>query len=175
MASTDTSSAACRRSSRICCTKAWCPHGIPYSALIRAGAKDDKAARALELAQAMRDQGLVPNVITYSALISAFARGDKAARALELFQETWQQGMVPDLITYSALISAFAKGDKAVMALEIVQKRLDQGPVPERYPLQCLDQSRRTGQLTALQQLGLDGHQLSSLPESMGQLPAARR
>ena len=62
-------------------------HGITYSALISACAKSvpvrrgDKAARALELFQAMRDSSLVPTAITCSALISAYTKGDKAARA----------------------------------------------------------------------------------------------
>ena len=82
---------------------------------------------------------------------------------------------MPDLITCSALISAFAKSDKAVMTLEIVQERLDQGPVPARYPLQGLDQRRRTGQLTALQQSGLDGNQLSSLHHGLCQTWSPKR
>ena len=47
------------------------PSVITYSALISAGAKGQKFARALGLFQVMRDQGMVPDVITYVDLISA--------------------------------------------------------------------------------------------------------
>ena len=75
-------------------TKGLVPNAITYSALISACAKDAKAARALELVQAMRDQGLVPNV-SYSAWISTCAKCDKAAGALELSQKMPDTGLGP--------------------------------------------------------------------------------
>ena len=51
------------------------PDIITYSALISACEKGKQPERALQLFEAMKQQGMVPNVITYNTLISACEKG----------------------------------------------------------------------------------------------------
>ncbi len=62
------------------------PDEITYSALINACQKGKQPERALELFEAMKQQGIVPDEITYSALLSACEKGKQTVRALELFE-----------------------------------------------------------------------------------------
>ena len=68
---------------------------ITYSALISACEKGKQPDRALELFEAMKQQGVIPNTITYSALISACEKGKQLERALEFFEPTRRQRVVP--------------------------------------------------------------------------------
>ena len=51
------------------------PGVVTYSALISACEKGKQPEQALELFEAMKQQGVVPDVITYNALISACEKG----------------------------------------------------------------------------------------------------
>ena len=83
--------------------------------------------------------------------------------------------LMPDLITYSALISAFKKERQG--SHDPGDRPGEAGPRPRARTLSptrpCSEASN--GQLAALQQSGLEGNQLGSLPESMGHLPVSRR
>ena len=71
------------------------PNVITYSALISSIEKGKRPQQALELFEAMQQQGLEPNVITYSALISALEKSKLPEQALEIFQIMQQQSVVP--------------------------------------------------------------------------------
>ena len=62
------------------------PDVVTFNALISACEKAKQPERALEVFDAMQQQGVVPNVITYNALISACEKGKQPERALEVFQ-----------------------------------------------------------------------------------------
>ena len=61
------------------------PDAITCNALISACDKGKQPEQALEVLEAVHQQGVLPNVITYSALISACERGKQPERALEVF------------------------------------------------------------------------------------------
>ena len=73
------------------------PNLITFNAMISACQKGKQPERAVELLQAMQQQGVEPNTITYNAMISALEKGMQPERALEAFQAMQQQGLVPDV------------------------------------------------------------------------------
>ena len=53
--------------------------------MISAKEKGKQPERALEMLEAMQQEGVMPSVITYSTLISACEKGKQQERALEVF------------------------------------------------------------------------------------------
>ena len=67
------------------------PNAITYNALISACEEGKRPEQALEVFQALMQQGVVLDAITYDALISACETGKQPEQALKGFEALMQQ------------------------------------------------------------------------------------
>ena len=67
------------------------PNAITYNAVISACEKGKQPEQALEVFQALMQQGVVLDAITYDALISACETGKQPEQALKGFEALMQQ------------------------------------------------------------------------------------
>ena len=93
-----------------------------YNALTSAHEKGKHPERALEVFEAMLQQGVVADEITYGALISACDKGKQPEHALEIFWVLLQQSVMPNGIMFSALFGACGDGEQRGEALVIFRE-----------------------------------------------------
>ena len=79
------------------------PNVVTYSALVSACEKGEQPQRALELFNAMKQQGVLPNGIAYNALVCACKKGQEPNMVLKVFNSMQRQGVVPNAVTCAAL------------------------------------------------------------------------
>ena len=75
-----------------------------------AGENGKQPVRALEIFDAMQQQGIEPDDIAYSVLRSACEKRKRPEHALDIFNTMHQQDIVTNVITYSAWTKACEKG-----------------------------------------------------------------
>ena len=63
------------------------PDVVTYSGLISAWEKGKQPERALDVFEAMVQQGVVPDVVTYGGLISACEKGKQPERVLDIVKQ----------------------------------------------------------------------------------------
>ncbi|ERM98599.1 hypothetical protein AMTR_s00109p00063250 [Amborella trichopoda] len=68
-----------------------------------------KIEEAINLLQAMYQDGVEPNIITYNSLLNGLCKDGKIEEAIKLFELMYQGSMEPDVIIYNALLNGLCR------------------------------------------------------------------
>jgi pentatricopeptide repeat protein len=94
------------------------PDAITYTTVMRVHAKYGEAAKALQLLQRMRADGVACSVITYLAVMDACSKGGAWESALQLLAEMRQAGVEPDIKVWNALLAALGRAQQLELMLK---------------------------------------------------------
>lgn len=103
---------------------------VPFDAALynsAIGATSKKWAKALEVLQEMRNDGLEPSVLAFTALISGLEKAGEWEQALGMFESMIAAGKSPNALTYSVALSACEKGQQRTKAIELFDAMLKAG------------------------------------------------